>query len=214
MPTGWPQRLMARTLLGVALGLPAAGALVVAGPTTNAGASVSIPVPFDDLVRRSVAAVVVTPLSERCDWIEGRIVTFTELRVDLLLAGDVGVTDEPIWVETLGGVVEHVGQSVEGEASFRLGRPSLLFLRPPPDPLRGAQERAFVVTARAQGQFAVVRDAQDDARLRRSGGVGGMLAPAGAHVSEAPLASDVLHGGKLTDATATIRGAWGRLHAP
>jgi hypothetical protein len=212
MPTGWPRTLLSRAsraLLGVAMGLTAGGALALLGPVDVAMASVSIPVSFDDLVERSVGIAVVTPVSETSVWEGGRIFTYTEMRIDALIAGRLRAASEPVWVQTLGGVVDRVGQSVEGEASFTVGHPSLVFLMSG----AGTAPGTFIVAAHGQGQFPIVLDAEQTPRVRRSAVVGGLLAPK-AGLVPGPLAANVLHGRSITEATALVTAAWGRLHAP
>lgn len=110
-------------------------------------------------------------------------------------------------MQTLGGVVDHIGQSVEGEAVFSMGRPSLLFLRP-------LAASTYIVTTRAQGQFPIVLDAQQQPRVRRSAAVGATVSPRSGTTSAPPLAADVLHGLKVSEATTAVVAAWSRLHAP
>jgi Matrixin len=170
-----------------------AAALAIAA--RDAGASVSTAVSFDDLVRRSDAIATVTPVEQRAAWENGRIFTYTRVRVDRVIAGR--VEPDP-WVRTMGGVVGRVGQIVEGEASFAPGETSLVFLR--------RRSGAVEVVARAQGQFALVPADDGILRLAAAGNVG-MVLP-GAIEPAAPLARDVLHGRPLAEAVNVIAGAW------
>ena len=73
---------------------------------------------------------MVTPLEQRSYWANGRIYTFTRVRVDRNVAGSVDADGGWIRVRTMGGVVDHVGQQVEGEAVLTVGAPALLFVQP------------------------------------------------------------------------------------
>jgi hypothetical protein len=183
---------------------------------TDAGASTSIAIPFDELVRQSSAAAVVTPMTQMALWEDGRIVTYTDASVDTPVAGAALGSD--VWVRTLGGEVGHLGQAVEGEAALMVGRPTLLFLLPAmalhagdpaaePEPMPGV----YAVTARAQGQFPVVTSEDGQLHVVRSSAMGALVLPKGVAVPR--LASDALHGLKVADATDSVAGAWGRLHA-
>ena len=116
--------------------------------SADAPASVSIAVTWDGLLHESTAAVLVTSIESRPVWENGRIYTYTRVRVDRLVAGDL-LGGGDTWIRTMGGVVGKVGQIVEGEAAFAPGESSLLFVHPGP-------VGAFVVTARGQGQFPLV----------------------------------------------------------
>jgi hypothetical protein len=190
--------------------------LVFAAAAHDAGASVSIAIPFDALVGESSAAAVITPVTQTSLWQGGRIFTYTDVHVDQGVAG--AALPESITVRTMGGDVGNIGQAVEGEAVLTVGRPSLLFLHPASaisgDDGTGLTSHAatYVVTARAQGQFAVVADAQGELRVRRSSAVGALVAPRG---STAPvMAGDALHGNKVNDARDAILRVWSRVHAP
>jgi hypothetical protein len=191
--------------------------VLVAAAAHDASASVSIAVPFDTLVATSTAAVLATPVTQTSRWESGRIFTYTDVHIDQRVAGE-ALADE-VSVRTMGGDVGTIGQIVEGEAVLTVGRPSLLFLRPgmpvPGEAATGlvSQAPTYVVTARAQGQFPVVVDANGDVRVRRSSGVGATMAPRGSAAAML-LASDALHGAKVRDATDAITRVWSRVHAP
>lgn len=206
-------RSLARFLL---LGLAASGALAIA---SDAEASVSTAVLFDDLVAESATVDVVTPKEAKSVWENGRIVTYTRVHVDDAVAGSAGVGSD-VWVQTLGGEVGDVGQQVEGEANLAVGKPALVFLKAGPS-------GTFWVTARAQGQYPVRSEGTGAAtklHVIRNGAVGAIL-PAPAHVvafaqKRAPSvavaiapAMDVLHERALDDAKSEIRSAWTRTHA-
>ncbi len=179
-------------------------------PSTRASASVSIAVGYDALLRSSSRAAIVTPLDARSVWENDRIYTYTRVRVDTPVAGAASA-GEIAWVRTMGGIVGKIGQVVDGEAVLTTGRPSLLFLHDGPP---GALE----VTARAQGQYAIVLDAQKVARLSKSSAVGALLPPpprsAPAGTTPEALASDLIEGRAIADVTRDIAAAWSRLHAP
>jgi hypothetical protein len=175
-----------------------------------ADASVSIAVTWEALLRESSAAAVVTPTTEaRSVWESGRIYTYSRVRIDRAVAGELATGDEA-WVRTMGGIVGKVGQIVEGEAVLAPGRSSLLFLA------RG-ESGTFDVTARGQGQFPLV--AQNDSslplRVVRSNTVGALLQPRLVGPVVMPkLAADMLHGRSIDDAARDIVAAWSRAHAP
>jgi hypothetical protein len=174
-------------------------------PVDPARASVSVAITFDALLRASNAVVLGTPAEQRSVWEGGRIYSYSRLHVDTPIAGELS-GDAEVWVRTMGGVVGDVGQIVDGEASLTVGRPSLLFLHRAPD-------GAYVVTARAQGQFGLYADEQKQVHVRKSSGVGALLLASGTPVSGA-LAADMIHGRAVTDAAKDIATAWSRAHAP
>jgi hypothetical protein len=192
-------------------------ALIVLLPP-QARASVSIAVAFEALVKESSAVAIVTPVEQKSVWENGRIYTYSRVHADNGVAGELNTGDEA-WVRTMGGVVGHIGQLVDGEAVLTVGRPSLVFLRQGPP---GSLE----VTARAQGQYALTLDDTKTQRFVRSGGVGVLLPPktaAPAQTTAAPitgakqaapiLAQEMLHNKRVEDGLRDIGAAWKRLHA-
>ena len=182
-------------------------ALSVLAGAWVARASVSIAATWEGLLRESTAAAIVTPVEARTVWEDGRAYTYTRVLVDRSIAGELGSGDA--WIRTMGGIVGKIGQIVEGEAVLARGRSSLLFLHPGP-------AGTMAVTARAQGQFPVVADADParPARVVRSNATG-VLVPAATTASSpaAPrLAGDVLHGLAIDEAAREIVASWGRLH--
>ena len=194
-------------------------ALLVAAPAARA--SVSFTVVLDALVQESNAACVMTPVEAKSVWENGRIYTYTRVRVERTFAGSVAVGSE-VWVQTMGGTVGDIGQLVDGEAVLNPGKTSLLFLKSAPSTFSGG----YVVTARGQGQFPVVQNPSTHAlALMRNAYAGALLAPNPATVAalraRAPAvavavmpAADVLDGKSLPDAAAEIARAWSRTHAP
>ena len=180
----------------------------------NAEASVSVPITFDLLVRASSAVVVATAEEQHSVWEDGRIYTYSRIHVDTNVAGELA-QDGEAWVKTMGGIVAKVGQVVDGEPVFIVGRPSLVFLHRK----KGDVSGVFLVTARAQGQYGIYADEQGRLRLRRSSAVGALVSPAspgssGTDPNAPPLASDVIHGRVIADAARDIATAWSRAHAP
>ncbi len=167
----------------------------------SAAASVSIPLTFDDLLARASAVAVVTPLDRRGVWEGGRIATYTHVRVERTIAGRLS---GDIWVRTQGGAVGHVGQIVEGEATFPPGRSSLVFL----DPRKEGPATSFGVVEGAQGQFLIVTHGDAPPRLATSQGMGGILPASSAQ----RLARDVFVDTALEDAANIIVAAWSRSH--
>jgi hypothetical protein len=198
------------------------GAAVLAAH--DAQASIAITVLFDELVRDSSAAAIVTPYDQKTVWEDGRIITYTHVHADRSVAGT--LESDP-WIRTMGGSIGKIGQLVDGEPVLTVGRPGLLFVRPVPDSGGGI----YAVTARAQGQFPVVlqdRDGQKNvATFRSSSAVGGLVAPPAARIAEmsqlrgkaglaaeAPRAIDVLHTRPVEDGVRDVAAAWARIHGP
>jgi hypothetical protein len=190
--------------------LAAACALVVGLLVSDARASVSIAVTWDGLLHESTAAALVTPLGSQSVWENDRIYTYTRVRIDRVLAGDLAMGGE-VLVRTMGGVVGHTGQLVEGEAVLGPGAASLLFVHSIP----GRPAGTFDVTARGQGQFPVVADdARAPPHLVRSNTVGALgpprlLGP----VAIGPMAADVVHGRAVDDVARDVVTAWSRTHS-
>jgi hypothetical protein len=190
----------------------------------DAKASVSAEAIFEQLVAEASGAAVVTPIEQRTLWEDGRIATFTRVRIDRRVAGQLpGAGDA--WVKTLGGAVGDIAQLVEGEATFGIGQPSLVFLGPHLDPATHAPDGPFVVIERAQGQFPIVVDkAGHDPRahLRLAGDLGAIVAPPPAHWTQASkrlppgrsarYVRDVLQGRAVDDAAREIAATWTQLH--
>jgi hypothetical protein len=198
---------MQRGLLGAVATLALAASALA---TDAARASVSIQVTWDGLLHESTAAVMATSVEQRAVWENGRIYTYARLHVDRAIAGT-GAGELPTggeaWVRTMGGVVGSVGQVVDGEAVLSPGQSGLLFLHPGPP-------GAYVVTARGQGQFPLVPDADPKAppHLVRSNSSGALLPPRPAPTS--PFAADVVHGRVVDDVARDVVAAWDRTHAP
>lgn len=189
----------------------AASVAVAALAASDAGASVSIQVTWDGLLRESTAAVIATPTDSESAWEDGRIYTYTHVHVDRAIAGEL-TTGGDVWVRTMGGVVGKVGQRVEGEAVLAPGHSSLLFLHSGGTAPAGI----FQVTARGQGQFPVVPSSDPAAppTLVRSTAAGMLVAPHTVGPVPSPvLAADVVHGRVVDDVAADVAAAWGRTHA-
>ena len=215
-----------------------AGAFSLAAPT-DAHASVSIAVGYEALVKDADAVGVVTPVESKTVWEEGRIVTYTRVKVDQGVAGDLG-TGADGWIRTLGGVVGKIGQLVDGEPVFTANKSSLVFLR------KFKSSGTWEVSARAQGQYPIVVDDTDKTRpagqrrVMRSGAAGMLLppkpaatvsgtvtagppAPPGAatksdpngaadRVAQLRLAGEVLHDRPLDEVARDIAASWKKLH--
>ena len=197
------------------LGTAAAGQVVA---EHEARASISIAVLFDELVRDSSAAAVVTPYDQKAVWEDGRIITYTHVHADRTVAGT--LESDP-WIRTMGGTVGRVGQLVDGEPVLTVGRPGLLFLQGAPQSGSGV----YAVTARAQGQFPVVLGEKNVQLFRASSAVGGLMPPPDSRISqmsqlrakaglaaEAPRATEVLHARPVEDAVRDVAAAWVRIH--
>jgi hypothetical protein len=204
---------MKRGLFGGRALLAALSFVLIGLIAAAASASVSIAVTWDGLLRESTAAAVVTPVEARSAWENGRIYTYTRVRVDRAVAGDLAAGSDA-WVRTLGGVVDKIGQVVEGEAVLSPGKPCLLFLHAGPP---GALE----VTARGQGQFPLVADDPKlPPRVVRGHSVGALLPraeiarPGGVATASLRLAADVVNDRLVDDVVRDVAADWGRVHAP
>ena len=213
-------RLLRSSLLVMCLAAGAAGSFLV---PSDAHASVSIAVAFDALVKDADGGVAIaTPTDAKAVWEGGRIVTYTKLRVDQSVAGETQPGQE-VWVRTLGGVVGKIGQLVDGEPVFTPNSQSLLFLR-------HFSQGTYEVSARAQGQFPIVVDAQTKARkIGHNANVGVLFPPksrpvetkAGEAAPQAAqaqtpanprLATEVIHDRVVDDAAKDIADAWKKAH--
>jgi hypothetical protein len=215
-------------LAALLAGASAFGVLV----PSDAQASVSIAVGFDALVKDADAVGVVTPVESKTVWEEGRIYTYTRVKVDQGVAGELGTGAEG-WIRTMGGVVGKIGQLVDGEPVLTTSKPSLLFMR------KFKTSGTWEVSARAQGQYPIVVDdsIKDTAKARRvirSNAVGVLLppkspteavptksgetttgpttGPTAEALPKARLAGEVLHDRPLEDVTREIAAAWKKLH--
>ncbi|WP_394839372.1 hypothetical protein LVJ94_21025 [Pendulispora rubella] len=201
----------ARRAAIVALALAPCFGFLSTVATDDAEASVSISVAFDSLVQDSVSAGVMTPVEQYAALEKGRIYTYTRVKVDNAIAGDLG-TGAEAWVVTVGGVIGNVGQTVDGEAVLHVGEPTLLFIRPDPN-----FPGLYMVTSRGQGQYAVASDSAKKTKVLLLGnGHGAVLPPPPtAASSKAPrvLARDAIVGHQLDETIRTVAAAWGRLHA-
>ncbi|HLK37599.1 MAG TPA: hypothetical protein VKU41_12655 [Polyangiaceae bacterium] len=173
----------------------------------DARASSAIAVTWDGLLRASTAVVVATAGAPSSRWENGRIYTYTPVHVDRSVSGNLPAGADAV-VRTMGGVVGSIGQSVEGEALFTAGRPSMLFLQPAPG------GSAYDVTARGQGQFPVIADdATRPARVVRNFAGGVLFRPALSPPAAPPqLAAELLHGRTVDDAVREVVSAWNRTH--
>jgi hypothetical protein len=234
-----PSLLAAIVTIGASASLTAALAVFVPG---DAQASVSIAVGYEALVKDADAVGVVTPVESKAVWEEGRIITYTRVKVEQGIAGDVGTGSEA-WMRTLGGVVGKIGQLVDGEPVFTANKSSLVFMR------KFKTGGTWEVSARAQGQYPIVVDDSDKTkaasrRVMRSGAVGMLLPPkpatnatvtagppappkpgelvtktdanlearAADRVAQARLAGEVLHDRPLDEVTRDIAASWKKLH--
>lgn len=200
--------MRARFLLASALALGvSASSLSVLTPSV-ARASVSIAVLFNALVKDAESVAIVTPVEQKSVWENGRICTYTKVRVDSPVSGNAKKGEEK-WVRTLGGVIGKIGQSVEGEPTLTEGKPSLLFLH-------RRESEIFEVSARAQGQFPIVADAGKRVKLVKHAAMGTLVPPrvegARLPVDAVRLAHEVLNDRDVDAATVEIQRVWQQLH--
>lgn len=182
-------------LLAAALALPPILTLSPRTPlhVADAHASVAVLLSLDELVERSSHVVVATPSDHYSVWEElpsgKRIVTYHKLTVERSVAGK---PTKEIWVRTLGGVVDKIGQSVAGEAQIAAGGRALFFLT--------ESGGVTVVTAMAQGHYPIVTDDKGEARLAPSPDPGMLLPKRGPTIS----AHERLVGNKVEDAISLV----------
>lgn len=161
----------------------------------SAEASVAVLISLEDLAAVSTYVVVATASERRSVWEETpsgkRIVTYTKLKVERSIAGP---AETELWVRTLGGVVDKVGQSVSGEALIGTGSRSLLFL--------AKVDSGLVVAGMAQGHYPIV-DAETTPRLAGSPDAGMLLPRRGPTIS----ARERLLGLTLEDAVVAVQRA-------
>ncbi len=161
-------RLLRSSLLAALLVSAPAAALLV---PSDAQASVSIAIGFDALVKDADTVGIVTPQEAKTLWEDGRIYTYTRVKIDQGIAGELGTGTEG-WVRTMGGVVGKIGQMVDGEPVLTTNKPALLFLR------KLKSGSGWEVSARAQGQYPVLTDSAAKTRkVIRSASVGVLFPP-------------------------------------
>lgn len=230
--------LLRSSLLVAALATaPALGIFV----PTDAHASVSIAVAFDALVKDADSVGIVTPVESKSVWEDGRIYTYTRVKVDQSVAGELATGSEG-WVRTMGGVVGKIGQMVDGEPVFTPTKSSMVFMR------KFKQGGTWEVSARAQGQYPIVEETVDKKTIKkviRSHAAGvlfppkdapvvgppaapappavgaGVIAPksidgsttvTGQSQSKVRLANEVLHDRQVDDVTREVAATWKKLH--
>jgi hypothetical protein len=173
--------------------------------SVDARATISVTVTYDDLLQRASAVAVVVPVDRRGVWEDGRIVTYTHVRVERLVAGRL---PGEVWVRTFGGSVGHIGQLVEGEATFSQAEASLVFLHLHGH-RTGGSPGIFGVVEGAQGQFTVVTSGGQLPRLAAARAVADLVPPPGSP----RLARDMLVGRSVEDAVREISAAWPHFHS-
>jgi hypothetical protein len=177
--------------LSVALAIPVVvlDARAPTRGTPEAQASVAVLMSLEELVDHSRFVVVAEPMERYARWEElagsRRIVTYTRLAVHESVIGE---ADQEVWVRTLGGVVDKIGQSVSGEARFTLGERALVFL--------GDMDGTLVVTGLAQGHYPVVEESGKPPRLKASPDTGKLVSRPGPTIS----AHERLVGATLSEA--------------
>lgn len=201
----------------VALGIGLVAAVALLDPRApglrvqSAEASVSIAASLENLVEGAHVVALAEPEESRTEWEGGRIVTFTKLKVVEKISGE---SPDTVWVKTLGGMVDHIGQSVEGEPVFVKGTRSMLFLRRSTDKI---VPDLHMVVARAQGQYPL---ALDKARwFVRAHGRAGLIVPS-KEKANAPMvvlpktaAMARLKDRPVDDVVNEVRTLWTQLHA-
>jgi hypothetical protein len=171
----------------------------------SAEASVAVLMSLEDLTAASAYVVVATAGEQRSVWEETpsgrRIVTYTRLAVDRAVDGP---AEKELWVRTLGGVVDNIGQAVSGEAQLTGGSRSMLFI--------ARASTSLVVTAMAQGHYPIVGGevtSKTAPRLAGSPDAGMLLPRRGPTIS----ARERLVGLTLDEAVLAVQRARAVIHA-
>jgi hypothetical protein len=181
----------------------------------SAAASTFVELSLAELVSKSTLVVAVTPLDSRSLWEDSegghgrRIITYTRVRVDRILDGQVS---GEIWVRTLGGQVDDIGQHVEGEAVLPAEKPLLLFLRARPD-------GTHAVVGMGQGNYPLeAPSAGGPLRIVPPRALGRLVSKVQAQgqvaLSQSDLPARLALAGQTLDAAAKLVQAERRLHAP
>lgn len=164
----------------------------------DAHATTSVAMTLDELVERSPRVVVGQAVERQSQWEElggtKRIVTYTRVIVEETVYG---AHEDELWVRTLGGVVDKVGQAVAGEAQLKLGETAVLFLADAPG--------ALVVAGMAQGHYPLELDANkaaDERVLKASPDPGTLLRRKSSAVTRTAL--EELVGGNVASARKKI----------
>lgn len=174
-------------------------------PIAEAEAAVSIAYTLDELVGDSAQAAIVKAVKRSSKWevVGGskRIVTYTLVEIEEQVFGQ--TKTKTVWVRTLGGAVDKIGQQVAGEAQLHIGKRSLVFLA-------RAQDDAWVVTGMSQGHYPIVAGLKDEpTRLQSSHSLGTILPRRGPSVS----AHEELVGVRMSEALVRVREAKARVDA-
>ena len=176
----------------------------------SAVASTFVELSLSDLVAKSTLVLAATPLDARSLWEDSeggagrRIVTYTRLRIDRVIDGRVS---GDVWVRTLGGHVDDIGQHVEGEAVLAASKSCLLFLR-------ALGDGTHAVVGMSQGQYPLeVAPDGTPIRLQPSRALGHLLPKGAAPSIDHPPARLVLSGQTLDQAARLVL-AERRAHVP
>jgi hypothetical protein len=180
----------------------------------SASASTFVELSVAELVSKSTLVVAGTPLDSRSLWENSdgahgrRIVTYTRIRVDRLIDGK---ASGEVWVRTLGGSVDDIGQHVDGEAVLPAEKPALLFLRALP-------EGVHAVVGMAQGNYPLEPSTDGSPpRLLAPRGLGrlvGRAQPQPLSQYQGDLPARLVLAGQTLDVAERLVLTERRLHAP
>ncbi|MFO0658652.1 MAG: hypothetical protein U0165_02280 [Polyangiaceae bacterium] len=150
--------------IALTVGAPAGVVALVAGASV-AEASLFREATLEHLASRSTMVIEGTTVEARSQWedipnVGRRIVTYTRVTPSRSI---VGSSSGDVWVRTLGGRIDKIGQIVEGEAKLGLHRKVLLFLRP-----AVSAAGTMSVTEMGQGHYLLDADDKGVARLKAS----------------------------------------------
>jgi hypothetical protein len=193
---------------------------LVAGPSGRPGvpldvgsavAATLIPLSLDQICQRATVILAGTPQESMSVWEDSagargrRIVTYTRVRVDQVIDGS---APGEVWVRTLGGAVDDIGQRVDGEAILVRDQPGLFFLRRNADGPHG-------VVGMTQGHLRLdATRVTPGARVFRLPSVARFVAPpVSGGAGALPAGLEALEGKTLAQAVRLIRTAR-QAHAP
>lgn len=147
-----------RTLGGSSVRLLMLPCLIAVAPM--AGASVVLQRSIEEVAFDSPLIVrgTVKSVESRWDREHRRIYTYAEIRI---IEGLKGQPSQTIWVRQPGGIVDDVGQRVEGAAAFEPGEDVVVFLQP------RAEEAVFVLSGMAAGKVLLTKSAGGQLRATR-----------------------------------------------
>jgi hypothetical protein len=173
----------------------------------SAHASTFVELTVDELVTGSASVVCGTPQERMSLWEDSegggrRIVSYTRVRVDRVIDGALA---HEVWVRTLGGVVDDLGQRVEGEAVLVAGQPALMFLA-------ARQDGTHSIVGMGQGQYPLDVPAGQPMKVLEPRAMGRMVPKLGNAPLRLPARLDLP--GRTVDEVTALVASLRQAHAP